>query len=93
MSYPGCDIGSRKMKHERPIMTTRTNENESAQMEMEMAGSKGCPRRARRMGQARWWFDQMRQVVEQAQDWEEAPRFQSEPVQIQLPEAARVERN
>ncbi len=73
-------------------MKPRTQVNE--QMEMQLAGSQISPRRARRNTQARWWFEQMRQVVEQAQDWEEAPRFQAvAPVQIQLPAAEQVERN
>ena len=50
-------------------------------MELGLAGANQCPRvarRERRLNQAHWWFDQMRQVVEQAMDWEPAPRFQPE---------------
>ena len=32
-----------------------------------------------RQQQARWWFSQMRQVVEHALEWEPAPRFASQP--------------
>jgi hypothetical protein len=60
------------------------------QMELGLAGSNRCPRvvrRERRRHQANWWFDQMRQVVERAMDWEPAPRFQ--PEQTWLPETGK----
>jgi hypothetical protein len=60
------------------------------QMELGFGGANRCPRvvrRERRLNRARWWFDQMRQVVERAMDWEAAPRFQ--PEQIWLPEPDR----
>jgi len=60
------------------------------QMELGLAGGNRCPRvarRERRLNRANWWFDQMRQVVDQAFDWPTAPRFQAE--QIWLDESAR----
>jgi len=60
------------------------------QMELGIEGANRCPRvvqRERRNNRALWWFDQMRQVVERAIDWEPAPRFQ--PEQIWLPGADR----
>ena len=54
------------------------------------AAANRCPRggrRDRRFNRANWWFNQMRQVVEHAIDWEPAPRFQ--PEQIWLPENIR----
>jgi hypothetical protein len=61
--------------------------NTKEQMELGLAGANRCPRaarRERRLNRAHWWFDQMRQVVDRAIDWEPAPRFQ--PEQIWLPE-------
>jgi hypothetical protein len=61
------------------------------QMELDLAGRNTCPRVVRRergLNRARWWFDRMRQVVEQSMDWEPAPRFQ--PEQIWLPGADRT---
>ncbi len=63
------------------------NMTQKQQMELGLAaGENRCPRtvrRGRRLNHAQWWFDQMRQVVEHAMDWEPAPRFKSE--QIWLP--------
>ena len=45
------------------------------QMELELAGGNRCPRtarRERRLHRANWWFDQMRQVVDRAFDFEPA---------------------
>ena len=53
------------------------------QMELGFSGSNRCPRvahRERRLNHANWWFNQMRQVVERAADWEPAPRFQTEQI-------------
>ena len=53
------------------------------QMELGFAGGNRCPRvikRQQRMNRANWWFDQMRQVVDRAFDWEPAPRFQPEQI-------------
>lgn len=63
------------------------------QMELTLAGSNRCPRvvrRERRANRAHWWFDQMRQAVERAIDWEPAPRFQ--PEQIWLPDGKNQSR-
>jgi hypothetical protein len=43
-------------------------------------------RNGRHSQRANWWFDQMRQVVDRAFDWQPAPRFQTE--QILLSETA-----
>ncbi len=64
------------------------------QMELGFAGGPACPRveqRERRKSKARWWFDKMKRVVEQATDWKPTPRFR--PEQIWLPEPGKVERN
>ena len=73
--------------NERLIMT------EQKQMELGLAGANRCPRvarRERRLNRANWWFDQMRQVVDQAMDWPAPPRFQ--PEQTWLEQAAGVQR-
>jgi hypothetical protein len=67
---------------------------EQQQMELGLAaGANRCPRvarRDRRLNHAQWWFDQMRQVVERAMDWEPAPRFR--PEQIWLPDTHKQDR-
>ena len=63
------------------------------QLELSLAGANRCPgvvRRERRLNRADWWFDQMRQVVDRAMDWEPTPRFQ--PEQIWLTEAQKQNR-
>jgi len=53
------------------------------QLELELAGANRCPRvapREPRANRANWWFNQMRQVVDRAFDWEPAPRFQPEQI-------------
>lgn len=50
-------------------------------MELELAASNKCPRviqRERRVTRANWWFHQMHQLVDNAVEWEESPRFQME---------------
>ncbi len=47
-------------------------------------GNHAAPQRQPQFSRATWWFDQMRQVVDRALDWEPAPRFQ--PRQILLAE-------
>ncbi|HWF17879.1 MAG TPA: hypothetical protein VG754_01345 [Verrucomicrobiae bacterium] len=63
-----------------------TNQN---QLELELAAAANrCPRvlkREQRANRANWWFNQMRQVVDQAFEWEPTPRFR--PEQILLNEA------
>ena len=57
-----------------------TNQN---QLELGLAAANRCPRvtrREQRLNRANWWFDQMRQVVDRAFDWEPAPRPQSEQI-------------
>lgn len=44
------------------------------------------PARPCRVPRARWWFSQMRRVVDQAAEWTPAPNVQGE--QIHLPLAA-----
>lgn len=56
------------------------------QMELGLKSANRCPRvikRQQRANRANWWFNQMRQVVDQAFEWEPAPRFDTE--QILLP--------
>ena len=46
------------------------------QMELGIENAKVCPsvvRREQRANRARWWFDRMRQIVEQAVDRRPAP--------------------
>ena len=53
------------------------------QLELGLAGANKCPRvaqRDRRLNRANWWFNQMRQVVDRAFEWEPAPRFESEQI-------------
>jgi hypothetical protein len=47
----------------------------------------GATGQSRRMGRAAWWFDRMRQIVQQAIDWEAAPA--PRPEQIWFPGAHR----
>jgi hypothetical protein len=58
-----------------------TNQN---QLELGLAaGANRCPRvmqRHQRGNRANWWFSQMRQVVDQAFEWEPAPRFNPEQI-------------
>ncbi len=60
------------------------------QLELGLAGvnrnnvNHATPLRKQQFNRAAWWFDQMRQVVDRALDWEPAPRFQ--PRQILLAE-------
>ena len=68
-------------------MNERFNMMNQEQMELGFGAGSGCGR-ARRNGRhsqrANWWFEQMRQVVDHAFDWEPAPRFQTD--QILLPD-------
>ena len=53
------------------------------QMEMELAGARQCPRSVRRQhraSRANWWFNQMRELVDRAFDYEPAPepRFRTD---------------
>ncbi|HXT39171.1 MAG TPA: hypothetical protein VN887_04020 [Candidatus Angelobacter sp.] len=48
-------------------------------------------RRHRRMIRARWWFEQMRQVVDRA--WDSEPALPVRPEQVCLTLAQRHERN
>ena len=55
-----------------------TNQN---QLELGLAGANHDPRNMkleRRLNHANWWFNQMRQIVDQAFEMEPAPRFQME---------------
>lgn len=61
----------------------KTNE----QMELVLEKTKSCPssrRPQRRMSRANWWFQQMREVVDKAIDWQPAPP--ARPEQIYFPE-------
>lgn len=53
------------------------------QLELGLTGSNRCPRviqREQRANRANWWFGQMRRVVDQAFEWEPAPRFRPEQI-------------
>jgi len=57
------------------------------QMELGFDGSprvRPTMRRQRRLTRARWWFQQMRTVVNQAIDWSSAPPARPEQVYMQL---------
>ena len=57
------------------------------QMELELNAQRECKSVARRQNRAsrgRWWFEQMRRVVDGAMDWEPAPA--ARPEQTYLPE-------
>jgi hypothetical protein len=61
----------------------KTNE----QMELGIGKTKTCRsanRPQRRLGRANWWFQQMREVVDKAVDWQPAPP--ARPQQIYFPE-------
>src|SRR5689334_14122417 len=56
------------------------------QMELELASARGCPHAARRQhraSRANWWFNQMRELVDRAFDYEPAPepRFRTELIE------------
>jgi hypothetical protein len=60
------------------------------QMELGLAGGRNCRTTARRQGRVsrgRWWFEQMRRVVDGAMDWQPAPS--PRPEQVWLPNAQR----
>jgi hypothetical protein len=63
---------------------------EASQMEMGFAGrrSRGRAaawnRRQRRARRAQWWFQQMRQAVDQAMDWRSTPPARHEQVYLTL---------
>jgi hypothetical protein len=57
------------------------------QMELGIGKTKACPsvkRSQRRQSRANWWFQQMREVVDKAIDWQPAPA--ARPEQIYFPE-------
>jgi hypothetical protein len=57
------------------------------QMELGIGKTKPCrsvKRSQRRQGRANWWFQQMREVVDKAIDWQPAPP--ARPEQIYFPE-------
>ncbi|HEY2082385.1 MAG TPA: hypothetical protein VGI88_06330 [Verrucomicrobiae bacterium] len=61
----------------------KTNE----QMELGIGKAKACrsaKRPQRRLSRANWWFQQMREVVDKAVDWQPAPP--ARPEQIYFPE-------
>jgi hypothetical protein len=57
------------------------------QMELVLGKAKACHsarRTQRRMSRANWWFQQMREVVDKAVDWQ--PARPARPEQIYFPE-------
>ena len=60
------------------------------ELEFEQARAFQSPLRApRRPSRAQWWFQQMRQVVDQALDWEPLPPGRPEQTWLTLPRRAR----
>jgi hypothetical protein len=62
----------------------------NGQMELGFGTRFGCNpahRRQRRISRAKWWFERMRQVVDQALDWR--PAAPGRPEQTWFPEAMR----
>jgi len=50
--------------------------NTNEQMELGLGKTRPCPsakRPQRRMSRANWWFQQMREIVDKAVDWQPAP--------------------
>jgi hypothetical protein len=43
-----------------------------------------APRRQRRITRARWWFERMRQTVDQAWDWSSGPPARAEQTRLDL---------
>jgi hypothetical protein len=72
--------------------------NDQTQMELSFDGAcmfQPVIRHQRRGSRARWWFEQMRQVVDRALDWQPAPPCQPEQMwfantrgRIRLPQGA-----
>jgi hypothetical protein len=57
------------------------------QMELGISKTRSCAsakRPQRRLSRANWWFQQMREVVDKAVDWQPAPP--ARPQQIYFPE-------
>lgn len=68
--------------------------NQQAQLELGFNGAKsiaGHRRESPRMTRARWWFEQMRHVVDAAMDWE--PNGPGRPEQTWFTEANGQSRN
>ncbi|MGO8676783.1 MAG: hypothetical protein ACLQVX_13045 [Limisphaerales bacterium] len=64
----------------------------NGQLELSLANARESRpegRRQRRMSRAMWWFERMREVVDQAIDWSPAPP--PPPEQILLPDVSRRE--
>jgi hypothetical protein len=56
------------------------------QMELGLGKARVCNstnRRQRRLGRANWWFQQMREVVDKALDWQPAPPARPEQIWFQ----------
>lgn len=72
------------VRNERLNMTNR-------QLEMSFGNARLCrrtSRRQRRLSSAKWWFDRMRQVVNEATEWRPAPA--ARPEQIWFPNSYRL---
>jgi hypothetical protein len=73
-------------------MTARETSVQAAEPQLELGfeGASRCPSargKRRQFNRANWWFQRMRQVVDQACSWEPAP--QPRPEQIWLPNTRR----
>jgi len=72
-----------ELAHNKNENVMKTNE----QMELGIGKTRTCTsakRPQRRLSRANWWFQQMREVVDKAVDWQPAPP--ARPEQIYFPE-------
>ena len=61
----------------------------SRQLELEIGQVRATPpasARQRRRTRAHWWFEQMRQVVDRAFDWQPAPEPRARQIWLKDPE-------
>ena len=58
--------------------------NNNSQMELRFEASQPRLRRARKQSRAQWWFSQMREVVDRAFDWHNAPPSRGDQVFLEL---------
>ena len=59
----------------------------NGQLELSIANQPACrraPRRQRRSRQAHWWFERMREMVDQAVDWTETTPPRVERLQARM---------
>lgn len=71
-------------------MSSKMNHNLTSQrqLELELENARAfqiAMRRPQRVSRAQWWFQQMRQVVDQALEWQPASAGRPEQVWLPLP--------